>query len=89
MMLTTLKYGDQWDSLFNVVNVRGSTFEKRIMGYTRIVSEFVYITFAVKIADDSAMGHALENKVLFGHFKYARYATDVTLRQGNRSSGNI
>ena len=59
--------------------VRGSKFEKTVMGYMRDVSEYFYYLFVVESADDYTMHDALENN-FFSHFKYARYATDVTFQ---------
>ena len=55
----------------------------------RVVSEYLYNSFVVETAEVYTMDDALENKVFFSHFKCARYATDVTLQQSNRPSGNM
>ena len=89
MTLTFLKHASQWDHAARMFNMKGPTFERPIMKFILIPSEFVYEAFLKNGVVDWSMAAMLARDWKFKNFRFARYATDVTFQQEFRPSGSV
>ena len=88
MMLATLKHGSNWDWTGKIFGVKGPTFERMIVKYVNIVSEYLYNYLVETEARRFSLSDIEEKGKGFHHYPFAKYATDVTFQQSNRPLGN-
>ena len=88
MMLATLKHGRNWDWTGKIFGVKGLTFERMIVNCVNIVSEYLYNYLVETEARRFSLSDIEEKGKGFYHYPFAKYATDVTFQQSNRSLGN-
>ena len=89
MTLMVLKHASQWDHAARMFNIKGPTFERLIMEFILMLSEFVYQAFLKNGFVDWSMAAMLARDSESKKFPFARYATDVTFQQGFRPSGSV
>lgn len=89
MTMTVLKHSGQWDFLAKVFNVKGPTFERLVIGFIKMLSDFAYAAYVEQAAEQFDMTTLLREKSKFNTFGMARYATDVTFQQSQRPRGNM
>lgn len=89
MTLTVLKHGGSWDILGKVFRITGTTFERMITGFMRVIAGELHKLFVQDVADNYTMKHLQEKKTTFKSSEFSVEAIDVTFQQANRPSGNM
>ena len=88
MLLSVLKRGEAWDVMAMSFGISPPSFEKLIMVFLNVVSEFCYENFVEGVQEKWNMTRLSEKNRLFRNKPWALYATDVRFQQSNRPSGN-
>ena len=88
-VVARVKTWGNWEFLARMFNMKGPTFERLVMRLVNCLSKHAYKTLVLAVGDDCDMDGMLQKNKFFRHFKFARYATDVTFQQSNRPSGNL
>lgn len=89
MSLTVCTHSGQWDFLDKMFNIKGPTFERLIMNFIKLLSDYAYNVYVVAAADSFDMTTFFRNKSVFRTYGTARYAAVVTFRQTDRPRGNM
>lgn len=89
MTLTVLKTGGKWDTIGQIFNIKGPTFERQITKFVDLLVDYMYLHYVEKIREKYTMEYLINENVYFHNYKYCRYATDVTFQQCNRPCGNM
>jgi len=89
MILVVFKHGGNWDFLGRLFRIKGPTFERMIIKFLKLFSDFVFDELVEKVSEFWSMERCKEEGKLFRNFPYARYATDATFQQTNRPSGTM
>ena len=89
MMMTELKHGGQWDHSARKFGMKGPTFERLIMNFIRMLSDYAYDAFVGSCLAQWSMESMRKKNSSFKHFTRARYATDVTFQQSFQPSGSV
>jgi hypothetical protein len=84
MTLTVFKYGDRWDVMAKVFELKSATFEKLITTFIDAVSPLMYDKLVVQALKEYSMENLYNTNRQFKHFPGALYATDVRFQETNR-----
>lgn len=69
--------------------IKGPTFERLIPGYMHIIPKPLFKQNVVDMSQFYTLSRLVKRNLIFKSFPYAKYATNVTLQQTNRPSGNL
>lgn len=83
MMLTSLKYGGQWEIMAKVFGLKGPPFEQTMTRFIDLLSQSLYHALVMRILSVFAFPDLHQEGKQFKHFPAASYVTDVTFQQAN------
>ena len=88
MMLTTLKHAGNWEYNGKMFGIKGSTFERQVLGFmAKVVDKLKHIGVK-RFERKYTMERLMHEKQTFGEYAFCLYATDVTFQCSNRPVGN-
>ena len=88
MSLSTLKHASHWDFNGKLFGVKGSTFERMIIGFADKGVDILYETVVVRWEERFTMERLIKDNSTFRHYNFSLYATDVTFQNSNRPGVN-
>ena len=88
VVLNVMQRGEPWDVLAYLYKLKPATFEKMIMKYINVISEYLYEYFVEAISNNKTIRELQVNETKLDFHPCALYATDACFQETNRPSGN-